>query len=435
MPVPKVTFVGAGSAVFARQLITDILAVDALDAGIFALVDIDATRLELAKKIAERLVELSSKRWKVEASTARLDVIAGTDYVINSIEVAGLQNVRRDYEIPLRYGVDQCIGDTIGPGGIFKALRTGPAWLEIVADIERVAPHAVVMNYTNPMSILTLAALKATDLQVVGLCHSVQGTSRQVAEYLDIPYEEMTWRCAGINHNAWFTTLNHHGEDLYPRLRERARNPEIYEQDPVRFEVMRRLGAFVTESSGHFSEYVPYFRKRPDLIQKYTRAGYLGEGGFYANNWPRWRHANDELIASMLRGDAPIPRERGHEYGSFIVEAIEGGRPASIHGNVRNEGWIDNLPDGCVEVECDVDRSGIHPCHFGSLPEQLAALNRAHMAVHELIVEALLQRDRTKAKYALMLDPLTAAVCSLEEIDHLFEEMWSAERESLTAFD
>jgi len=435
MPVPKVTFVGAGSAVFARQLITDILAVDGLDAGIFALVDIDATRLELAKKIAERLVELSGKRWKVEASTARLDVIAGTDYVINSIEVAGLQNVRRDYEIPLRYGVDQCIGDTIGPGGIFKALRTGPAWLEIVADIERVAPHAVVMNYTNPMSILTLAALKATDLQVVGLCHSVQGTSRQVAEYLDLPYEEMTWRCAGINHNAWFTTLNHHGEDLYPRLRERARNPEIYEQDPVRFEVMRRLGAFVTESSGHFSEYVPYFRKRPDLIQKYTRAGYLGEGGFYANNWPRWRHANDELIASMLRGDAPIPRERGHEYGSFIVEAIEGGRPASIHGNVRNEGWIDNLPDGCVEVECDVDRSGIHPCHFGSLPEQLAALNRAHMAVHELIVEALLQRDRTKAKYALMLDPLTAAVCSLEEIDHLFEEMWSAERESLTAFD
>ncbi|TMG58015.1 MAG: alpha-galactosidase [Chloroflexi bacterium] len=433
--MPKVTFVGAGSAVFARQLITDILAVDGLDAGIFALVDIDATRLELAKKIAERLVELSGKRWKVEASTARLDVIAGTDYVINSIEVAGLQNVRRDYEIPLRYGVDQCIGDTIGPGGIFKALRTGPAWLEIVADIERVAPHAVVMNYTNPMSILTLAALKATDLQVVGLCHSVQGTSRQVAEYLDLPYEEMTWRCAGINHNAWFTTLNHHGEDLYPRLRERARNPEIYEQDPVRFEVMRRLGAFVTESSGHFSEYVPYFRKRPDLIQKYTRAGYLGEGGFYANNWPRWRHANDELIASMLRGDAPIPRERGHEYGSFIVEAIEGGRPASIHGNVRNEGWIDNLPDGCVEVECDVDRSGIHPCHFGSLPEQLAALNRAHMAVHELIVEALLQRDRTKAKYALMLDPLTAAVCSLEEIDHLFEEMWSAERESLTAFD
>src|SRR5437879_5142217 len=306
MPVPKVTFVGAGSAVFARKLITDILAVDGLDAGIFALVDIDATRLELAKKVAERLVELSGKRWKVEASTARLDVIAGTDYVINSIEVAGLQNVRRDYEIPLRYGVDQCIGDTIGPGGIFKALRTGPAWLEIVADIARVAPRAVVMNYTNPMSILTLAALRATDIQVVGLCHSVQGTSRQIAGYLDIPYEEMFWRCAGINHNAWFTTLEREGKDLYPLLRERARTTEIYEQDPVRFEVMLHLGAFVTESSGHFSEYLPYFRKRPDHIKKYMRPGYRGESGFYAKNWPEWSRGNDEMLASMICGGTPV---------------------------------------------------------------------------------------------------------------------------------
>jgi len=431
----KVTFVGAGSAVFARQLITDILAVEGLEDGTFALVDIDATRLELAKRIAQRLIELSGKSWRVEASTQRLDVLAGTDYVINSIEVAGLQNVRHDYEIPLRYGVDQCIGDTIGPGGIFKALRTGPAWLDIVADIARVAPRAVVMNYTNPMSILTLAALRATDLQVVGLCHSVQGTSRQLAGYLDIPYEEMTWRCAGLNHNAWFTKLERAGEDLYPRLRERAKDSEIYEEDPVRFEVMLHLGAFVTESSGHFSEYVPYFRKRPDLIHRYTRPGYLGESGFYANNWPQWRRANDELIASMLSGEAPIPRERSHEYGSNIIEAREGGPVASIHGNVRNDGWIDNLPDGCVEVECTVDRRGIHPVQFGPLPEQLAALNRSHMAVHELVVEALLERDRAKAKYALMLDPLTAAVCSPAEIDQLFEEMWVAERESLTPFD
>ncbi len=435
MAVPRVTFIGAGSAVFARQLMTDILAVDGLEEGTFALVDVDPDRLELAQGIAERLVGLSGKRWRVEASTQRLDVLTGTEYVINSIEVAGLQNVRHDYEIPLRYGVDQCIGDTIGPGGIFKALRTGPAWLEIVRDIARVAPRAVVMNYTNPMSILTLAAIKATDLEVVGLCHSVQGTSRQLAGYLDIPYEQMTWECAGLNHNAWFTKLERGGEDLYPRLLERAQDPEIYEKDPVRFEVMVHLGVFVTESSGHFSEYVPYFRKRPDLVEKYTRAGYLGESGFYANNWPQWRRANDELIASMLRGDSPIPRERGHEYGSLIIEAVEGGRATTIHGNVRNEGWIENLPDGCVEVECEVDRGGIHPCHFGSLPEQLAALNRSHMAVHELVVAALLERDRNKAKHALMLDPLTAAACSLDEIDHLFEEMWSAERESLSAFD
>ena len=419
---------------------TDILAVDGLDQGTFALVDIDASRLELARQIAERLVELSGKRWSVIASTDRAEVLEGSDYVISSIEVAGLEHVRADYEIPMRYGVDQCIGDTIGPGGIFKALRTGPVWLDIVADIARLAPHAVVLNYSNPMSILTLAAARASDLQLVGLCHSVQGTSRQLAGYLDIPYDSITWRCAGLNHNAWFTTLERDGQNLYPLLRERARIPEVYEQDPVRFEVMLHLGAFVTESSGHFSEYVPYFRKRPDLIAKYMRLGYLGESGFYADNWPEWRRANDELIASMLRGETPVPRERSHEYASTIVEAIECGREASIHGNVRNRGnslnrgWIANLPDGCVEVECRVGREGIKPVQFGPLPEQLAALNRSHMAVHELVVEALLERDRGKAKYALMLDPLTAAVCSLEEIDRLFDEMWESEKESLTAF-
>src|SRR5579864_5032998 len=312
--MPKVTFIGAGSAVFARQLITDILAVDGLDEGVFALVDIDSRRLSGARRIAERLIEVSGKRWRVEASTDRAGVLAGSDYVINSIEVAGLQNVRFDYDIPMRYGIDQCIGDTIGPGGIFKALRTGPSWLGIVADVQRVAPGAVVLNYTNPMSILTLAALRTTDLQVVGLCHSVQGTSRQLAAYLDVPYQELEWKCAGLNHNAWFTSLQQNDVDQYPRLRERARLPEIYEQDPVRFEVMLHLGAFVTESSGHFSEYVPYFRKRPDLIKKYARPGYLGESGFYANNWPDWRRANDERIQMMLDGGTGIPRGRSLEY-------------------------------------------------------------------------------------------------------------------------
>ncbi|GAC1506009.1 MAG: alpha-glucosidase/alpha-galactosidase [Candidatus Dormibacteraceae bacterium] len=433
--MPKVTMVGAGSAVFARQVITDILAIDGIDDGVFALVDVDATRLELARQIAERLVELSRKRWSVTASTERTEVLEGSDYVISSIEVAGLEHVRADYEIPMRYGVDQCIGDTIGPGGIFKALRTGPVWLSIVADIARLAPRAIVINYSNPMSILTLTAARSSDLDVVGLCHSVQGTSRQLATYLDIPDEALSWSCAGINHNAWFTTLERDGEDLYPLLRERARIPVIYEQDPVRFEVMLHLGAFVTESSGHFSEYVPYFRKRPDLLARHARRGYAGESGFYANNWPDWRRASDALIESMLRGETPVPRERSHEYASTIIEAIECGREASIHGNVRNRHWIDNLPDGCVELECRVSPNGIEPQHFGALPEQLAALNRAHMAVHELVVQAVMERDRGKAKYALMLDPLTAAVCSLDEIDKLFEEMWAAEGASLGVFD
>jgi len=433
--MPKVTFIGAGSAVFARQLMTDILAIDGLEQGTFALVDIDATRLDLARRIAERLIEMTGKQWKVEASTDRGEVLRGTDYVVNSIEVAGLKNVRFDYDIPMKYGVDQCIGDTIGPGGIFKALRTGPAWLDIVADTQKLAPQATILNYTNPMSILTLAAIRKVDLPVVGLCHSVQGTSRQIAGYLDIPYEEMQWECAGINHNAWFTKLERAGDDLYPELRRRARTQEIYEKDPVRFEVMLQLGAFVTESSGHFSEYVPYFRKRSDLVQKYARPGYLGESGFYANNWPRWRRENDDSIEAMLNRDKPVPLKRSLEYGADIIEAIECGRPASIHGNVLNNGSIDNLPNGCVEVECKVGRGGMETLPFGPLPEQLAALNRSHMAVHELVVDALMKRSKQQAKYALMLDPLTAAVCSLEEIDRMFEEMWSAERESLGAFD
>jgi len=430
----KVTILGAGSAVFARQLVTDILHVDGLDEGVFALVDIDAQRLDLARRITERLVERSGKRWRVLASVERRDVMAGSDFLINSIEVAGLAHVRHDYDIPLKYGIDQCIGDTIGPGGIFKALRTGPTWLDILRDAETLCPRAWVLNYTNPMSILTFAALTQTSMRIVGLCHSVQGTSRQLAHYLDLPYEELQFRCAGINHNAWFTELTSHGRDLYPLLRQRAEQPEIYEQDPVRFEMLRYFGAFVTESSGHFSEYVPYFRKRPDSLRRYARAGYLGESGFYANNWPRWRAEHDARIAAMLRDEEAIPDERSHEYGSNIIEAITLNRPTVIYGNVRNTGLIDNLPDGCVEVTCLVDRNGVQPCHFGRLPEQLAALNRSHMAVHTLVADALRDHDREAARYALLLDPLSAAVATPAELSALFDEMWAAQRDALTPF-
>jgi alpha-galactosidase len=434
--MPKVAYIGAGSGAFARQVITDILEVDGLDSGEFALVDIDERRLDLSRRLVEKLIERSGKDWKVRSSIERRDLLDGADYVVNSIEVAGLANVRHDYDIPMRYGVDQCIGDTIGPGGIFKALRTGPAWLDICEDVARLAPRAIVLNYTNPMSILTLAALRQTGLQVVGLCHSVQGTSWQLSQYLGVPYRELVWECAGINHNAWFTKLEHAGEDMYPRLRERAKDPEIYERDPVRFEVMLHLGYFVTESSGHFSEYVPYFRKRAELLTRFARDGYRGESGFYANNWPRWRSEQDGSVEEMLSGEREIPSGRSAEYASTIVQAVELGRPRVIYGNVANDGLISNLPPGgCVEVACLVDRRGLQPCAFGPLPEQVAALNRQHMAVHELVVEALLERDREKARLALMLDPLTAAVCSLDEISAMFDEMWAAQAEHLGAFD
>jgi alpha-galactosidase len=431
----QITFLGAGSTVFARQLMTDILLVEGLDEGCFALVDIDLIRLDLAQQIAERLIAHSGKRWSVRASTERRDVLAGSDFLINTIEVAGLANVRHDFDLPMKYGINQCIGDTIGPGGIFKALRTGPAWLDILRDAEQLCPDAWVLNYTNPMSILTLAALTGTSMRTVGLCHSVQATSKRLAEYLDVPYAELEWRCAGINHNAWFTQLRHHGQDLYPRLRQRAQVAEFYEQDPVRFEVMLHFGAFVTESSGHFSEYVPYFRKRPELIARYCRDGYLGGTGFYADNWPTWRANNDASIRDMLAGTRELPFERSHEYGSYIIEAIVQDRPTVIYGNVRNTTLIDNLPAGCVEVACLVDRNGVQPCHFGALPEQLAALNRSHMAIHTLMCEALLQRNKEAARYALLLDPLSAAVCSPAEIGALFDDMWEAERAYLQPFD
>ena len=432
--MPYITILGAGSTVFARQLMTDILQIEGLDEGCFALVDIDANRLELAQQIAERLITRSGKRWRVRASTERRDLLAGSDFLINAIEVAGLANVRHDFDIPMKYGVNQCIGDTIGPGGIFKALRTGPAWLDILRDAERLCPQAWVLNYTNPMSILTLAALAGTTMRTVGLCHSVQSTTKQLANFLHVPYEELEWRCAGINHNAWLTELRYQGQDMYPRLRELAQVPEIYERDPIRFEIMRYFGAFVTESSGHFSEYVPYFRKRPDLIERYCRPGYWGETGFYANNWPAWREQNDASIREMLAGTRDIPSTRSHEYGSYIIEAMTTHRPTVIYGNVRNTGLIDNLPDGCVEVACLVDQNGVQPCHFGSLPEQLAGLNRAHMTVHTLMLDALLNREKEAARYALMLDPLTAAVCSPAEISTMFDEMWEAQLPYLQYF-
>ncbi len=431
----RIVILGAGSTVFCRQLMTDILCTPGFETGTFVLVDIDKGRLELAHRIGEAMVKASGRSWTVETATARRKALRRCDYVINTIEVAGLRNVRHDYEIPLKYGVDQCIGDTIGPGGIFKMLRTGPSWQEIIADIEEICPRALVMNHTNPMSALTLLALRCSRLQVIGLCHSVPNTLEQLAAYLDLPEEELTWRCAGINHLAWFTELSHRGKDMYPRLAELARDPELYEADPVRFEVMKHFGAFVTESSGHLSEYLPYFRKRPDLIARYTRGGYRGESGYYTKNWPSWRQGGDDSIREILDGRSPLTLQRSGEFASIIMEGIECRGPRVVHGNLLNAGLIDNLPAaGCVEVAVLADAAGLHPVRFGSLPPQMAALDAAHMAVHELMVAAVLGRDLRAARHALLLDPLTAAVCSPEEIDAMFDEMVAAERRDLTAY-
>ncbi|WP_433619938.1 alpha-galactosidase [Paenibacillus cellulositrophicus] len=425
----KISIIGAGSA-FTQDIATDILLIEGIEGGTIALVDIDAERLEIARKLVEKIIELSGKRWNVIASTDRREVIGGSQFVINQIEVGGLQTVRYEYEIPLKYGVNQCIGDTLGPGGLFKTLRTLPSWMDIIRDVEDLCPDSTILNYTNPMSAVTLLTSRVTSIPVVGLCHSIQNTSRQLAKYAGVPYEDMQWRAGGINHMSWFVELTHEGKDLYPVLRDKIQNPDLLKKDPVRFDAMKYLGAFVSESSGHFSEYIPYYRKRQSLIDKHCSTGYNGATGYYADNWPIWRKENDEKIVKQLEGSLPIELAPSNEYAAIIIEAMLKNEPKVIYGNVPNEGLIHNLPgDGIVEVACMVDRNGVNPCRFGSLPEHLAALCRSNMAFFDLAVGAVLNNDKEMARHALMVDPLSAAVCSLDEISDMFEELYEAERD------
>ncbi|MGG4103024.1 alpha-galactosidase [Paenibacillus lautus] len=424
----KISIIGAGSA-FTQEITMDILLIEGLEGGTIALVDIDEKRLEIARKLVLKIIEMTGKRWEVIASTDRREVIGGSQFVINQIEVGGLETVRYEYEIPLKYGVNQCIGDTLGPGGLFKTLRTLPSWMEIVRDIEELCPDCMILNYTNPMSAVTLLTSRITDIPVVGLCHSIQNTSSQLAEYAGIPYEEMKWRAGGINHMSWFVELTHAGKDLYPVLLDKVKDPELLRQDPVRFDAMKYLGTFVSESSGHFSEYIPYYRKRQSLIDLHCNSGYNGATGFYADNWPIWRKENDEKIVQQLEGTVPLELQSSNEYAAIIIEAVLKNEPKVIYGNVPNRGLIENLPsDGVVEVACMVDRNGVNPCRFGRLPEHLAALCRSNMAFFDLAVGAVLTGDKEMARHALMVDPLSAAVCSLDEISRMFEELYEAER-------
>lgn len=436
----KIAIIGAGSAVFAQQMITDALAIQGLEQGEFALVDIDAQRLEAAQELAELTVKRSGKNFAVSASTGREAALKGADFIINTIEVSGLNNVRHDFDIPMRYGVNVCIGDTIGPGGLMKFLRTAPAWLSIMRDIQRLAPQATVMNYTNPMSALVLLATRAApEIAVIGLCHSIQNTLSEIAGYIGLPKEELRYRCAGVNHLSWFTELTHQGHDVMPLLHECLQKPEIYQQDIIRFEMLRHFGGFPTESSGHFSEYVPYFRKRPELVEQYTRAAYKGETGYYARHWPQWRAEHEAEVRSLIgrekAGEEAISLERSPEFASNIIEGIRLGRAQVISGNVPNTGLITNLAqDGIAEVSCLVDGNGIQPVHYGALPEQLAAIDRSHMAVHHLMAQAVLEQNREAAVHALLLDPLTAAVCSPAEIRAMFGELVEAQAQDLPEF-
>jgi alpha-galactosidase len=427
----KVTLLGAGSG-FTQPLFTDILLIDGLDAGVIGLVDIDAKRLDVNVKLMHRILELmgKSKQWRIEASTNRKNVLRGTDYLISTIEVHGVPCVRHDNDIPLRYGIDQCIGDTIGPGGLMKLLRTAPDFIAILQDAKRLCPNALIMNYTNPMSMITLTGTRVTDQPLVGLCHSVQWDSKQIAKLIGIPYGEMVWRCGGINHLAWFTELTWKGRDLYPTLRHVMTNDaEWYDRDTARVDMMLEFGYYPTESSCHFSEYVPWFRKRKDLRKKYAMREGKPTTSLYADNWPKWRKETDKHRREMAAGKREIKLGRSHEYAADIIEAHAFDRQRKIQASVRNTGIIPNLPlTGVVEVAVLVDKQGYTPTYFGSLPEQCAALCRASMAVYELGVQSVLTKDREAMIHAMQLDPLSAAVCSLSEIRQMAEELFKAER-------
>jgi alpha-galactosidase len=434
-----VTMIGAGSF-FTYSILKDVVMIPGSAGGELRLIDIDAERLTLAERLMRKVVEEygDGEKWTVRASTDRTELLPGTDYIVNSIEVSGVECVRWDNDLPLEYGISQNIGDTIGPGGLFKSLRTIPVWLEILKDAERLCPRALVLNYTNPMNMMCLAASRTSSMEVVGLCHSVQGTSRMLAKYAGIPYEEMQWKCAGINHLAWFTELNDRdGASVYPNLMAQAsdRSSDFAKAEPVRTDMMLHFGAFITESSGHLSEYLPYYRKRKDLLEMYTDTGYRGQESFYADNWPQWRQGQDDQRRKLLSGEDTIKFERTFEYGAWIIESVEKNVPFMIHGNVANDGCIENLPqDGCVEVACLINQNRVQPIRFGRLPRQMAAICDWNMRMFDLGVEACIHRSKELAAQALMLDPLTAACCAPAEIKELTYRMFDAEADYLPGF-
>jgi alpha-galactosidase len=444
--MPKITIVGAGGYVFPFRLIGDLLSFPALRDSVLTLMDIDPARLERTTGAARALVAHHGFPTTVESTTDRRGALTDADYVIITFQVGGIEAFREDVEIPRRYGLDQAVGDTLGPGGVFRFLRSVVAYREIAADLAVVAPGAQVINYANPMAMATWY-LNALGARTVGLCHSVQGTSRMLARELDVNYDEVRFRAGGINHQSWFTEFRRGDEDLYPRLRELMarrhlhnggrgdlaadhgdhsgadRGATVYEggNERVRTAIMEAFGFFHTESSHHASEYLPYFRKSAELVQE-----------FIENRWDYYEicSAHDEegqigrLLESLKQELAPSV-----EYGAVIINSMETGRQSVIYGNVPNNGIISNLPhESCVEVACLVDGNGVQPTVFGDLPPQCAAINRTSINVQELAVTAALTGKREHVYHAVMADPLTGALLTLDQIRSMVDELFAAHK-------
>ena len=436
--MPKIAFIGAGSFGFTRTLVKDILTFPGLEGSTLALMDIDKERLAYVARACKRIVKEGKYPAKIVATTDRKEALKGADAVLITILQGGLKIWRHDIEIPKRYGVDTCIGDTRGPSGIFRALRTIPVMVSICKDAERLCPNAIMLNYANPMAMNCRAMQRESSMRVSGLCHSVQGTAHMLARWIGAPTEEITYVCAGINHLSWFVKYEWNHKDAYPLIRKAMERRSVYNHEHVRNEMFLALGYYVTESSGHNSEYNWWFRKRPDLIRKYCTKGTGWNPGSYAyivESYGRREKTWRKTIQAWLDDPAPLNLARGHEYAASIVNAYLGGKPFRFNGNVPNTGIVTNLPtDCCVEVPVYADRRGLNAIHVGALPPQCAALTNVTVASEEMAVEGCLTGDPNLVYQAICYDPLTASVLSLAEIRRMVNAMLRKNRDYLPHF-
>ena len=433
----KICFIGAGSTIFAKNVLGDAMLTSSLQDAEIALYDIDENRLNESELMLQTINKNSNQsRAKIQSFSDRKEALKDANFVINAIQVGGYKpSTVIDFEIPKKYGLQQTIGDTTGIGGIFRGLRTLPVMFDIAKEMEEVCPDAWLLNYTNPMAILTMGMLKATKIKTVGLCHSVQVCVPELFEHLGIKdqynLDEFQWKIAGINHMAWLLEINRNGEDFYPEIRRLASEIANPHKDSVRFELMKHFGYYITESSEHNAEYHPYFIKKnyPELIEQLQIPidEYLRR---CVDQIAGWETQRDEIV-----NDGSLEHTRSREYASYIMDAITTGTPTMIAGNVLNKGLITNLPeDCCVEVPCLVDKNGVQPTYVGKLPTQLAALNRTNINVQELTVEAAITLEKDKIYQAALMDPHANAELSISEIKAMVDELIAAHGDYLPAY-
>ena len=432
----KIAIIGAGSMVFSTTLTNDIMQTPGLEDASVALMDPVLSKVKSVEEYVNKIIKNNNLSHKMFATDDRREALEDADYVITTFQVGGLDVYKHDYEIPLKYGVDQCIGQCVGPGGVMRGLRTIPVLAEIMRDMEEVCPQALLLNYVNPMCTCSIGMGMSSDMPFVGLCHGIQTTLDLISSYVGVDKDEIEFLAAGINHMAWFLKLEKDGKDLYPTFRENIEKPEYYINDKVRVETARHFGYFMTESSGHLSEYLYWFRKNKDLLDTYCdQPAFGGESGAYYKFSIEMAKKYAEVdILSLESGEL---EPRSIDYCSRILEAMETGVPFRFNGNIINrEGYISNLPrEACVEVPIYVDKSGLHPTHVGKLPSQLAAVNRSNVTLQMLAAEAAVTADEELAFAAIAMDPLTSAVLGLKETRDMVRELFQAEAEWLPHFE